>query len=158
MVLRWSIQVAEQAVELVEQSPGVVGPHPGGVQEAGPQERPQRTGHRVRHFAGDRIPAGQVHEAPGRQVDVGGRDRRSLGRSGFHLAARRGLIRAMATPEAARQAFASPFEVAIRVNTWIAAFHYFRSSPEFDDAVCLAFLRGLLVPSVRVARRLANAS
>ena len=40
--------------------------------------------------------------------------------------------------------WASVFEVAFRVNTWIWAFHYFRSSAVFDHKTCLAFLKGLL--------------
>ena len=40
--------------------------------------------------------------------------------------------------------WASVFEVAFRVNTWVWAFHHFRSSPTFDDETCLAFLKGLL--------------
>lgn len=38
----------------------------------------------------------------------------------------------------------SVFEVAFRICAWVWAFHYFRSSPAFDDEVCRAFLKGLL--------------
>ena len=37
-----------------------------------------------------------------------------------------------------------PFEVAFRINTWMWAFHYFRSAAAFDRETCLAFLKGLL--------------
>lgn len=40
--------------------------------------------------------------------------------------------------------WASVLEVAFRVNTWIWAFYYFRSSATFDDKTCVALLKGLL--------------
>jgi len=40
--------------------------------------------------------------------------------------------------------WASVFEVACRINTWIWAFYYFRSATAFNHEVCLALLKGLL--------------
>jgi len=40
--------------------------------------------------------------------------------------------------------WASVFEVALRINTWIWAFYHFRPAAAFDDEVCLVFLKGLL--------------
>jgi hypothetical protein len=37
----------------------------------------------------------------------------------------------------------SVFEVAIRINTWIWAYYYFRYSDNFSTQVCLALLKGL---------------
>ncbi|MBI1879018.1 MAG: alginate lyase family protein [Chloroflexi bacterium] len=40
--------------------------------------------------------------------------------------------------------WASVFEVAFRINTWIWAFYYFRTAAAFDNKTCLALLKGLL--------------
>ncbi len=48
-------------------------------------------------------------------------------------------------PASANQpSWVSVFEVAFRINTWIWAFYYCRSSAAFDDETCLAVLKGLL--------------
>ncbi|HLF25780.1 MAG TPA: alginate lyase family protein [Anaerolineae bacterium] len=43
-----------------------------------------------------------------------------------------------------RPGWRSPFEVAFRSTMWTWAFHYFRSSPVFDDKTCRLFLKSLL--------------
>jgi uncharacterized heparinase superfamily protein len=47
-------------------------------------------------------------------------------------------------PRPSCRAWASVFEVAFRINTWLWAFHYFRGAAAFDAPLCRAMLAGLL--------------
>jgi hypothetical protein len=46
------------------------------------------------------------------------------------------------------------YEVALRINTWIWAYYFFRQSYTFDVATCILFLKGLLAQGIYLSKNI----
>ena len=57
-------------------------------------------------------------------------------------------------PSLRSPAWSSVFEVAFRINSWLWAFYFFRQAAAFDEAVCRAWLEGLLRHGLRLDEQL----